>query len=143
MLDTLINYNHTITVPSVVCISGVEYTFASWSNGPTTPQQLYNVPPADSSLTATYTSGAACSGPQPQGLVFHLRSDAGLVLSAGSVLQWGDQTSGGNDLLALGTPTYLGNAVNGRPAVHFDGIDDALAEKLDGRTTFSEHDGPR
>ena len=39
-------------------------------------------------------------------------------------------------------PAHLHQAVRILSEVA-DGIDDALAEKLDGRTTFSEHDGPR
>jgi hypothetical protein len=39
-------------------------------------------------------------------------------------------------------PAHLRQAVRILSEVA-DGIDDALAAKLDGRTTFSEHDGPR
>jgi hypothetical protein len=39
-------------------------------------------------------------------------------------------------------PAHLHQAVRILSEVA-DGIDDALAAKLDGRTTFSEHDGPR
>src|SRR5262249_48107153 len=39
----------------------------------------------------------------------------------GNVTAWTDATGNGRDLSAQGTPTYVANAINGRPVVHFDG----------------------
>ena len=132
VLDTLINYNHVITVPAIQCVSGTKYVFSNWSNGPTSPQQTYNVPVTDSSLTANYTASGPCATLPTSGLVMHLDGNTGITLSGSTVLSWADQISSGNNLTAFGNPTLLSGQFIGRNVVHFDGIDDAL-----GRSGFT------
>lgn len=64
------------------------------------------------------------------GLRLWLRADGGVSLSGTAVSQWNDQ-SGNNLHAAQGAgasqPAYLTNVTNGRPAIRFDGSDDALA----------------
>jgi glucose/arabinose dehydrogenase len=127
VLDTLINYDHVITAPASVCVSGTNYSFVNWSNGPTTPQQVYNVPPTDSALTATYAAGAPCANLPTSGLVLHLKNDAGVILNGSNVTAWEDQTANNNVLSAVGSPTFVSGALNGFGVIQFDGIDDALA----------------
>ena len=127
VLDTLINYNHVITAPESICITGTRYAFVSWSNGPTTPQLVYNVPVTDSALTAGYTTAGPCATLPTSGLVMHLRNDAGVVLNGSNVTVWEDQTANHNHLSAVGAPTFVVGALNGFGAIEFDGIDDALA----------------
>jgi glucose/arabinose dehydrogenase len=127
ILDTLINFDHTISVPETVCIAGTSYRFSAWSNGPTTPQQTYNVPATNTTLTATYVAEGPCAGPPTEGLVLHLRGDAGVVLQGSSVTVWEDQTTFGNHLVATGGPTYRAGSGSSPSHVHFDGVDDVLA----------------
>jgi len=58
------------------------------------------------------------------------RADMGLTLGAGGVVnQWLDQSGNGWDLtLGQGDPTFTANAVNGMPAVTFDGNDALLGD---------------
>ncbi|MEQ1851988.1 MAG: PQQ-dependent sugar dehydrogenase, partial [Chthoniobacteraceae bacterium] len=126
VLDTLINFNHLITVPSIQCINGTQYDFTGWSNGALGAQQIYNVPATDSSLTASYAPGGPCAEPPASGLVMRLTGNAGVVVSGANVLSWEDQTTFYNDLGAVGGPTLLSSGPNSEPAVHFDGVDDAL-----------------
>jgi glucose/arabinose dehydrogenase len=132
VLDTLINFEHTISVPPVVCVEGEEYRFSHWSNGPTTPQQAYVVPPQNSSLTAHYTQHGSCAAPPSEGLVLRLTGSAGVVTSGTRVLAWEDQSHLGNDLSALGAPTYVPNELNGQSYIRFNAGNDAVR-----RTSFT------
>ncbi len=132
VLDTLINFDHTISVPEMVCVGGTQYRFASWSNGATTAQQTFTVPPSNITLTATYTAEGACASPPTDGLVFHLKPDKGVVVSNSNVSVWEDQSSLANHLSAVGTPKFVPGTASQPGYVHFDGVDDALA-----RTGFS------
>jgi prepilin-type N-terminal cleavage/methylation domain-containing protein len=54
----------------------------------------------------------------------------GVTLSSGYVSTWADQSGNGNDavqLSALAQPLYVPNAINGLPAVRFDGNSDYLS----------------
>ena len=128
VLDTLINYDHVITVPDTVCISGVEYGFVDWSNGVSTAQQVYNVPVEDSALTANYIAIGACGQVPEDGLVMHLRAGAGVVVDGSGVVAWEDQTDSPNVLTAIGSPTYVDGAGWSEGYVHFDGVDDAVMQ---------------
>jgi hypothetical protein len=110
----------------------VQYEFSAWSNGPTTAQQIYNVPETNSALTAVYVDLGPCAGPPSSGLVMRLHTEVGLVLSGSNVVLWQDQSGSANDLTAQGNPVLLAGAANGVDAVHFDGVDDAL-----GRSGFT------
>lgn len=66
-----------------------------------------------------------------KGLVLWLRADAGVEHDGGSVYNWVDQASeigGENNAVAIGAsrPSYVTDAIAGRSAIHFDGIDDIL-----------------
>ncbi len=131
VLDTLVNYEHVITVPATDCVGSSEYLFTGWADGPATEQRSYVVPPDDTSLTAGYSLLGDC-GPGNElvldGLVVHLESDLNVGLGAGSdVATWLDQSGLGNDLEARGNPRMLAAGTpTGRPALSFDGVDDAL-----------------
>jgi hypothetical protein len=83
------------------------------------------------SNTATATTAAppAGGGLPTSGLAFWVRADAGVALNGSSVSQWSDQ-SGNNRNAVQGTassqPAFIANAVNGKPALQFDGVDDFL-----------------
>jgi hypothetical protein len=78
------------------------------------------------SISITVTETSPGTGPPAAGLVTHLRTDAGLLLSGSTVLGWNDQGPAGNSLAAVGAPTFTPGALNGHGVVHFDGVDDAL-----------------
>jgi len=78
------------------------------------------------SNTATFTYSDLPSA----GIMLWLKADAGITQSSNAVSSWTSQ--GGNSTVAsqaLGTsqPLFVANAVNGKPVVRFDGIDDSLA----------------
>jgi len=50
-------------------------------------------------------------------------ADAGVTLSGDDVTAWADQSGNGRDLSSgTGSPTFLANALNGRPAIVIDGL---------------------
>jgi hypothetical protein len=70
-------------------------------------------------------SGApAANSPPTTGLKMWLRADQGVVLSNGQVSKWLDQSGNGihgEMLNAARQPLLVGNALNGRPVVRFNG----------------------
>lgn len=60
-------------------------------------------------------------GLYPEGLSLWLKADAGVTAGGGLVGQWDDQSGHGNNLIAGFQPLLVPDAVNGRPAVRFDG----------------------
>ena len=83
------------------------------------------------SAPASATTGAAGSGDSipTQGLAFWVRADTGLTLAGTTVSQWAD-LSGNNRHAAQGAaasqPTVVTNALNGKPVLRFDGVNDFL-----------------
>lgn len=61
------------------------------------------------------------------------RSDQGITLTAGTVLQWADILGSGRDL-AQGSdpskPTFTAGGLNGHATIDFDGVDDFLLSPL-------------
>ncbi|MBN1239617.1 MAG: PQQ-dependent sugar dehydrogenase, partial [Gammaproteobacteria bacterium] len=124
--DTLINFEHTISVPDTTCIGGEFWRFSSWSDGGSR-EHLIVVPDANATLTATYVSEGPCDELPTSGLVTRLEADTGVSTAAGGqVTSWLDQTSFGNNLVAAGDPMLLPSALNGRPVIDFDGSGDKL-----------------
>jgi hypothetical protein len=68
-------------------------------------------------LTVT---GSAVSTPPTNDLRLWVSADTGVQTSAGTVSQWNDRSGNGNAAQAVGSPTLVANAVNGKPVVHFD-----------------------
>ncbi|HTG44559.1 MAG TPA: LamG-like jellyroll fold domain-containing protein, partial [Verrucomicrobiae bacterium] len=84
------------------------------------------------SVVATLTVNAAGVAPTNQ-LALWLRADAGVALSGSAVSQWSDQS--GNNRHALqatsaSQPLLSNSALNGLPALRFDGVNDFLAFTL-------------
>jgi hypothetical protein len=62
-----------------------------------------------------------------------LRADTGVTLAAGKVSAWADQSGSGTNAvqsMSANQPTVVANAVNGLPAVEFDGLNDYLTFNL-------------
>ena len=84
------------------------------------------------SNVATVTLTIAEGLPVLQGLVLHLETDAGQVLTTGNTVdQWLDASGFGNHLVATGDPQRLPAALQGHDVVRFDGQGDRL-ERLSG-----------
>jgi len=67
--------------------------------------------------------------------VVWLRGDLGATVVSGAVSSWADRSGRGNNLsqsTSTKRPAYVENAVNGRPALSFDGVDDHLTGTLAG-----------
>jgi hypothetical protein len=124
VIDTLVDFEHTVSAPTTQCLDGREYEFQSWSDGGA-QTHTYTVPPADATLTATYQDVGECSTPITDGLIAQFETDQGLSTSNGQVTGWADQSGQGNDLTAVGDPTTT-TAPSGQPAVNFDGDGDKL-----------------
>jgi hypothetical protein len=92
----------------------------------------------DGALTATddvtVTVNDATSGPVPTtGLKLWLKADAGVSLSGSTVSQWADQSGIGANATQATTdlqPVLVNGAVNGKPALKFDGTNDYLTFTL-------------
>lgn len=84
------------------------------------------------STTNSFTAGPATtpSMTATNGLRLWLAADAGLTSGAGGVVTgWADQSGSGNHAVQSDetlAPTLVTDAVNGHPALHFDGLDDYL-----------------
>jgi hypothetical protein len=98
-------------------------------------------------LALPVTVLAAGEGPggvdNTKNLVLWLKADAGVTLNGTTVSTWDDQ-SGRNNHVTQGTPghqpIYLAGALNDRPVLRFDGIDDLLAGASMTAFDFGEED---
>lgn len=92
-------------------------------------------------LSAIGYAHAQFNPTQLPGLRMWLRSDQGVQLNGTFVSQWTDQSGNGNHAASSPNayrPVYTPDAINGLPALSFDGIDDFLQfpEIADVRTVF-------
>lgn len=131
-------------------VSGTQYTDEQVSNG-----QIYRYAvqaysgsqesPLSAEVSATPSSPvppALDPGVPTDGLVLALdaASAATLVGSGQPVILWPDASPAGNDgsvNVGAAAPTLVINAINGRPAIRFDGVDDYL-DLPDGFEDFTE-----
>ena len=131
--DTVIDFNHTVSVPQSICSNGTQFDFQSWSDGGARTH-LYIVPEGDSALTVTYQSAGSCSLVPAAGLAAHYESDQAVITTGDlqtnggdPVVSWNDISGNGNHLdLVNGDPVLQPGALNGNPAIDFDGFGDAL-----------------
>jgi|GEM_PF-649283 len=86
-----------------------------------------NVSGPSSSLTAR-TLAVGVGGAVPtHGLAFWVRADAGVTLDASGVSEWADQSGHRRDAVqpaAASRPRFAPDALHGKPAIRFDGLDD-------------------
>jgi len=130
--DTMIGFQHTVSVSPTACVAGTGYAYVSWSDGGAATHTL-TVPDVDSSYVVTYSVTGDCGVPVESGLVMHLRGDDGVTESSGSVTSWADLSVSGNDLSVVsGAPALVAGGLNGHAVVDFDGVTDGM-----GRTGFS------
>ena len=122
--DTLIQFEHEISVPQAYCSQGTNYVFDSWSDGGAATHQII-VPNVNTTYIANYIADGNCNLPQ-NGLVLHLESDSGITTTGTTVDSWADQSGMGNDLFSSGNPQLVPDVLNGHPAIDFDGATDKL-----------------
>jgi hypothetical protein len=83
-------------------------------------------------LTVT---GSPATAPPTNDLRLWFSADAGVQTSGGTVSQWNDRSGNGNNAIPLATsPTLVQNAINGKPALHFnagDSLDVATAPSIE------------
>jgi hypothetical protein len=102
---------------------------------------------SDGTLSSTddLTLNVVDAGPLPfQDLKLWLKADTGITLNTGKVAQWTDQSGSGANAAQAGAsnqPAFVASAVNGRPALAFDGADDFMTfnlpmTNLNGATIF-------
>lgn len=131
VLDTLIGFEHTISVDDSFCDGLMEFVFDNWSDGGAASHAIL-VPDMDQELTATFAVGDGCTLPVLDGLVTWLRADVGVMtFGESSVSMWDDQSGLGNHLSAVGAPTVMPDALNGRSVIRFSGAGDKL-ERIGG-----------
>lgn len=104
-------------------------------NGSATTNDRFTYTVADTlglvSNTATVSITLATQPLVSAGLVLQLDADTGVLNNAGVVTSWQDQSGMGNDVVSAGDPMLLTGALNGHPAIDFDGIDDKLERTVD------------
>lgn len=67
------------------------------------------------------------------GLRLWLKADSGVILNGERVKKWLDRSGNGADAIQLSParqPAFVGNAVNGKPAIAFDGAGDYMTFRL-------------
>src|SRR5690606_10151133 len=125
--DTLVGFQHVVSAPATACVGGTTYSFSGWSDGGAATHSV-TVPTQNTAVVAQYTPTAqSCSSLPSAGLVLKLESDTGVVSSNGVVQSWTDQSASGVILSAGGEPQLVANALNGRAALDFDGVNDRLS----------------
>jgi hypothetical protein len=87
----------------------------------------YNIPSATATPTATPPPGG---GVPTSGLGLWLKADTGVTLSGSAVTQWADQSGNvrnASQSNSTNRPVLVSNALNGKPAIRFDGGNDFLS----------------
>ncbi len=86
------------------------------------------------SLALSLVSAHAQSLTVTTGLQLWLKADAGVILDGANVLSWADQSPSPDAAAQIGVapdvtnePLLVANALNGKPVLRFDGIDDYLS----------------
>jgi len=107
----------------------------------------FNKPTTSAPVNLTITGQAAPSLPPTDGLMLWLNAGSGVTTNAdGTVAAWVDESNNGNTAMptpnapyatsfATTPPVYVANAINGQPALHFNGTN-SLLTVADGGVTF-------
>ena len=85
----------------------------------------------DASRTTVSVEVAESISLPVSGLVVRLDAGSGVTTNSNNVVtEWNDQSGFGNDVVGLGDPTLLTDALNGRSVISFDGNGDKLTRAL-------------
>ncbi len=131
VLDTVIGFEHTLEALETACDGDAAFVFAGWADD-AERERAVTVPEVDLSLSVSYSAtGEACELPVTDGLVAWYRSGHGVAGVDGVVGSWADRAGNGLGLSGVGAPLLEPGALNGWPALVFDGVDDRL-ERIGG-----------
>jgi len=120
---------------SQIAVSNNPASFSDTTVLPGT-QYFYRIIATNSAGESSYSNEASVTlDLQPQipsaGMTLWLRSDVGMIKDAtDNINTWIDQSGNSNDSVqnnASYQPHWVGNSLNGKPVLRFDGIDDQLA----------------
>jgi hypothetical protein len=84
---------------------------------------------AEAGASFTIATSTTSGGPSLSGLKMWLKADAGLTKNGNTVAQWADQAGNGANATQATVsrqPVFVTTAINGKPAVQFDGADDFM-----------------
>ncbi|MFT7679635.1 MAG: glucose/arabinose dehydrogenase [Planctomycetota bacterium] len=126
VLDTLIDFQHTIKALPSACSGPDAYVFDNWSDAGAIEHQIM-AGDVNSSFVANYSYAGDCSLPVEAGLAAWLKADFGISESAGAVSSWADGSPLGNNLVASGSPTLISGGLGGHDYIAFHGGLDQLA----------------
>jgi len=114
----------TVTVTDDALMESNE-TFTVTLSGPSGGATLGS--PSSATVTIVDNDGAGTLG--TSGLSLWLKSDVGVTLAGSGVSQWADQSGNGRNATQTSStsrPTVVANALNGLPALSFDGVNDFM-----------------
>lgn len=118
----------TATVSSIGTVSNIDgRDFVTFSEIDLSDQQYFTLGLTD-----------AVTGPGDQAADLWLKADIGVSHSSNSVSTWSDLSGNSNDATqgtSASQPTYVTSAINGNPAIDFDGGDE-----VDGSAGFYTHE---
>lgn len=126
VVDTLIDFQHTIQALPSGCSGPDAYVFEDWSDGGAIEHQIM-VGTTNASYLASYTYAGDCALPVEAGLVTWLKADFGISESGGVVSSWSDGSPNGNSLVASGSPMLIADGLGGHDYIAFNGGLDQLA----------------
>lgn len=127
-VEFLVNGATAATDLSAPFSAPVNFTLASTANLQARATDNLGGVTLSAPLSLTVTSTAVIPLPNPDRLRLWLRADKGVTETAGAVSAWADQAGFNNtaQTVAARQPTVIPNAINGKPALRFDGRDDSL-----------------
>lgn len=117
VIDTAINFDHTIEVTDGACVDGVMYEFDSWSDGAMTPTRVFTVPETDATLVAVFTAVGSCGCPADLVAPFGVLDLLDIQAFTGAFVT-GDLLADMNDdgiLDLVDVNAFIGGFVNGCP----------------------------
>jgi hypothetical protein len=144
------SFSAPVTVTLASSTSGAQIYYTTNGTAPTTASAVYSAPfllsasatvrakavksgmtdSAESSASFTITSTPPpTGGPSLTGLAMWLKADAGVTKNGNYVAGWADQSgngAGASQATVARQPLFVGSAVNGKPALQFDGADDYM-----------------
>ena len=126
--ETLIGFEHTVSVNTTQCLEDSAYNFNNWSDAGAATHVI-SAPGMNATYTASFDVAGACTLTVQGGLVMRLKGDVGVSASADTVSMWADQSASNNSMTSVSNdgPIRLAGALNGHDVLSFDGIDDGMS----------------
>lgn len=116
----ILNNGATVLSATLVSPTEVLLTTSTLSTGASYTLTVQNLQDNFGSIMATTNLVNVTASTYPS-VALWLQGDKGITASDGTVSEWDDQSGNGNDFFAAVSPMIVSNAINGRPAVQFNG----------------------